>query len=242
MSFIRCYLALAILTITSTLGLADDWIPAGSGQSWEPLSSDEWQPMQDGWAALNTQIASRSSAPSDYRAILDIIGRAESPRQGYNAVVYSARIRPQKSPTRMTIAEIYNWIEATPGQNHAIGRYQFIPATLRRVVIKAGIRSSQRFSEAVQDRLAMVLIQEAGFAPWKAQQLTDASFMDNLARIWAGFPLANGRSAHHGVAGNRATVSRSAVQEALTQTTDAPTPAASSRPRNSDGWVRLDEW
>lgn len=39
-------------------------------------------------------------------------------------------------------------------------------------------------------------------------RLGDEAFMDNLARIWAGFPLRNGRSAYHGIAGNRATVSR----------------------------------
>lgn len=230
-----------LLTFTSPSS-ADSWRPLSIGTDWQPLNASGWAPMSDGWTALNTRIRNRSSAPSDYRAILDIIGRAESPRMGYNAVVYSARIKPDQAPTRMTIGQIYEWINQTPGQNHAIGRYQFIPATLRRVVEKAGLRTSQRFSESVQDRLAIILIEEAGFASWKAQRLSDATFMDNLARIWAGFPLANGRSAYHGHAGNRATVSRSAVQEALTQTPDTQ-PAANATPlRGSQGWVRLDEW
>ena len=34
----------------------------------------------------------------------------------------------------MTLDEIFAWIAATPGQPHAIGRYQFIPDTLRMLV------------------------------------------------------------------------------------------------------------
>lgn len=32
----------------------------------------------------------------------------------------------------MTIGENLAWIEATPNQHHAVGRYQVIPKTLRR--------------------------------------------------------------------------------------------------------------
>jgi hypothetical protein len=39
----------------------------------------------------------------------------------------------------MTIEQIYAWIKAILGQPHAIGRYQFIPATLRRLVDITGI-------------------------------------------------------------------------------------------------------
>jgi len=65
--------------------------------------------------------------------LLGLIARAEAGAAGYDAVQHGARIRPSKRPTQMTLGEIYRWIEATPGQPHAIGRYQFIPDTLRRV-------------------------------------------------------------------------------------------------------------
>ena len=63
-----------------------------------------------------------------------IIGQAESRHHGYDAVQHGARVRPGKRPTEMTLAEIFDWIEATPGQPHAIGRYQFIPTTLEWLV------------------------------------------------------------------------------------------------------------
>lgn len=135
-----------------------------------------------------------------------IIGQAESPRQGYDAVQHGARIRPTKPPTHMTLAEIFAWIEATPGQPHAIGRYQFIPETLARVVRQVGARPQDRFTPALQDRLADVLLADAGFSDFMAGRLTEEKFMNNLAAIWAGLPTTSGRSKYHGIAGNRATI------------------------------------
>lgn len=139
--------------------------------------------------------------------IRQIIGRAESPRAGYDAVQHGARIKPNRPPTSMTIGEIYNWVAATPGQPHAIGRYQFIPDTLRRVVNKTGARRTDRFTPQLQDRLADVLLEDAGFSKFMSGQMSQSRFMDNLAGIWAGLPTTSGRSKYHGYAGNRATIS-----------------------------------
>ncbi|MFT4742298.1 MAG: hypothetical protein ACI91Z_000269 [Yoonia sp.] len=138
--------------------------------------------------------------------IRNIIGEAESPGAGYDAVQHGAAIKPRKRPTDMTIGEIYDWIAATPGQPHAIGRYQFIPDTLRRVVTKVGAKRSDRFTPALQDRLADVLLADAGFRDFVAGDLDPQKFMNNLAGIWAGLPTSSGRSKYHGVAGNRATI------------------------------------
>lgn len=144
---------------------------------------------------------------SDIQVIRALIQEAESRRDGYDAVQHGARIKPAKPPTQMTVAEIFAWIKATPGQPHAIGRYQFIPATLRRVVQKAGIKASQQFSPAVQDRLADVLLAEAGLHRFRAGVLTRKGFMNNLAKIWAGLPNSSGKSHYHGYAGNKASMS-----------------------------------
>lgn len=135
-----------------------------------------------------------------------IIGHAESRRHGYDAVQYGATIRPPRPPTAMTLAEIYQWIDETPGQPHAIGRYQFIPPTLRRVVRQVGVPLNTRFSPKVQDRLADVLLAEAGVPQALAGEMPREVLMHNLARIWAGLPTASGRSYYHGIAGNRASI------------------------------------
>lgn len=137
----------------------------------------------------------------------DMIARAEAGRMGYDAVQHGARIKPPKRPTDMTLAEIFDWIEKTPGQPHAIGRYQFIPPTLRHSARRLGIDHSTQFSPDVQDRLADLLLGDAGFAKVQEGEIAVEAFMLNLARIWAGLPTKSGRSYYHGYAENKAVIS-----------------------------------
>ncbi|WGW03344.1 lysozyme family protein [Tropicibacter oceani] len=135
-----------------------------------------------------------------------LIARAEAGRMGYDAVVYAARIKPPRRPTDMTVQEIYDWIKATPGQHHAIGRYQFIPATLKRLMKKLGENPASRFSPQLQDRLADQLLAEAGLQSLQAGTLSRTGFMNNIAKIWAGLPNSSGKSHYSGYAGNKATM------------------------------------
>ena len=161
-------------------------------------------------ALLQTQTVSFVLRPNSSRLdqLLDLITTAEAGQAGYDAVHMAARIRPPARPTQMTLAEIFAWIEATPGQPHAIGRYQFIPSTLARLTASEGLSEGERFTPALQSRLAKVLIQDAGYRAFEAGQMGRSEMMDRLAAIWAGLPLENGRSVYHGFAGNRATISR----------------------------------
>lgn len=156
------------------------------------------------------QKASLSVAPvtggTPAARIRDLIASAEAGRAGYDAVVWAARVKPPKPPSQMTVGEIYDWIKATPRQHHAIGRYQFIPSTLRRLVAQAGADRDQLFTPAFQDHLANILLSEAGLQRYQAGEIGRTTFMHNLAKIWAGFPNASGRSHYHGIAGNRATM------------------------------------
>ncbi|WP_234992267.1 hypothetical protein [Roseisalinus antarcticus] len=147
----------------------------------------------------------------------DLIASAEAGPAGYDAVQYGARIRPPKPPTQMRLSEIYAWIAATPGQPHAIGRYQFIPATLKRLVRHQGIGTDQLFSPAMQDRLADQLLREAGIEDFLASRIGRVAFMNKLARIWAGLPNSTGRSHYHGHAGNAATMTWARFEQQMTQ-------------------------
>ena len=139
--------------------------------------------------------------------MLQLIGNAEAGPKGYDAVQYSAKILPPRRPTTLSIAEIYRWIDETPGQQHAMGRYQFIPKTLKRLVRDLGVDKGALFSPALQDRLAARLVEEAGLTEMEAGTLGRHQFMNNLAKIWAGLPTSSGKSHYHGYAGNRATMS-----------------------------------
>lgn len=149
-----------------------------------------------------------------------LISHAESRRLGYDDYHGSggaAQIPPPKRPRDMSISEIFAWVQSSPGQQHAIGRYQIIPSTLTRLVDRAGIALETRFDEKIQDALANLLILDAGYIELKEGKKPLAAFMDDVARIWAGFPLASGLSAYNGTAGNKATVSREFYSEQMAQ-------------------------
>ncbi|MGP6089679.1 hypothetical protein [Antarctobacter jejuensis] len=149
--------------------------------------------------------------------IRDLIAQAEAGRKGYDEVNGGARVKPPKPPTQMTVQEIYDWIDATPGQPHAIGRYQFIPATLRRLVSDQRVSRRAVFSPALQDQLADQLLAEAGLLAFKRGEITRRSFMYRLAKIWAGLPLPSGKSYYEGYAGNKATMTWARFDGAMAQ-------------------------
>lgn len=167
--------------------------------------------VEDAEGGLFTALPGRLDAPlqqggSKAARLHDLIAQAEAGRMGYDAVQHGARVKPPKRPTRMTLGEIYAWIRATPGQPHAIGRYQFIPATLRHSAKRLDLPPETRFSAQVQDQLANLLLGDAGFEKAQRGEITAEAFMLNLAKIWAGLPLPSGRSYYQGYAGNKATM------------------------------------
>jgi hypothetical protein len=162
-------------------------------------------------------VGSRGFAEGPIDRLLTLIATAEAGPAGYDAVQSGARIRPPKPPTQMTLGQIYAWIDATPGQPHAIGRYQFIPDTLRRVARERRFGPDTRFSPGVQDALAAVLLEEAGLSRFRSGEMDRRRFMRNLARIWAGLPLPSGKSFYHGYAGNKATMTWARFDAAMTR-------------------------
>ena len=71
------------------------------------------------------------------------------------------------------------------------------------------------FSRDVQDAMADLLLRDAGYDRFACGRMKRQEFMENLARIWAGLPTATGRSAYHGQAGNRATITWARFSDAI---------------------------
>lgn len=140
-------------------------------------------------------------------ALRRLIADAEAGPLDYDAVQFGARIKPSKRPTQMTLQEIYTWIDQTPGQPHAIGRYQFIPPTLRSLASQLDLPPDTLFTPVIQDQLADILFDDAGLSQFTNNELSQREFMNNLAKIWAGLPNSTGRSHYHGYAGNKASIS-----------------------------------
>ncbi len=191
-------LALTGLARAEVAALQSGAVPlmAGSGSARAAPSGSLFAGTASGslFAPLPTRARSSAMIPrtlsgsSPVDQLLSLIAQAEAGRDGYDAVQYGARIRPDRPPTQLTLGDIYAWIAATPGQPHAIGRYQFIPATLRRVARIAGLGPEVRFTPQVQDALALVLLDDAGFTAFENGELGRRQFMHGLARIWQACP------------------------------------------------------
>jgi conjugal transfer mating pair stabilization protein TraG len=149
-------------------------------------------------------------------AVLDLIAAAES-RGNYNAWHGNAAQRDvdlsalSVNEVRALQAEL---VRSTGGS--AIGRYQILDDTLGSVAARLGLSGDERFTPALQDRLALQLARDAGLDRWLEGRLSDDQFARNLSQIWAGLPLdASNRSAYEGAAGNRAQLSHQAVMTQL---------------------------
>ena len=201
---------------------AGDWSTSGELKlASKGVSADTWSKPSHDWQSLNAFERAEPGFDLTLRRpslsikgktqldrLLSLIASVEAPHRGYDAVHWKAHIAPPARPSRLNLAEIFGWIEATPGQPHAIGRYQFIPSTLDHLVQTEGVSLSSIFSPALQDRLATRLLQDAGLSSFLRGRTSQSEYMDAIARVWAGLPLANGLSAYDGYAGNRAVITR----------------------------------
>ena len=173
--------------------------------------------------AILVFIASQASADSVHngvrdRPFLDLMGKVEGPN-GYDEITRATRLRPERPLTQLTIREVLDFqrqVRASGASSSAMGRYQFIYQTLDYMVTSLEIDPDLRFDPITQDALARIEMRRCGFYE---PVISDARLANCLAAIWAALPLVSGpnagRSRFHGIAGNRALVSKSEFLSAL---------------------------
>jgi len=130
-----------------------------------------------------------------WKPLLDLIASVESStdkkNNGYDAQNGAPRgVRPGLS--QMTIGEI---ARNAPG---ASGRYQQMPEFLLQRAKDAGYNEKTIFTPAVQDVLAIKLIEKRGGNQWLAGKMSNESFMQGLANEWAALPNASGNFSYSG--------------------------------------------
>lgn len=149
-------------------------------------------------------------------AVLDLVAGPES-RGNYNAWYRAAHQRDLQL-AELTVAEVRALQRRLVRKNggSAIGRYQIIDDTLDGLIVGMGLRGSERFTPALQDRMAMHLAREAGLEAWLDGALSDECFAARLARVWAGLPADHSdRSRYAGIQGNRAGIGWRALVSSL---------------------------
>jgi muramidase (phage lysozyme) len=137
----------------------------------------------------------------------------------YNA--YFGHVRSKIDMSKKTIAQIYifqgNMLKRDP-RSTAIGAYQFLRGTLRRLVQMHKIPTSELFTPALQDRLGWELLVGRGYKSWWTGGLSDKDFAHLLSCEWASLPdpYNDGKSHYDGDAvGNHASTTLDEVYKML---------------------------
>ncbi|WP_238311080.1 hypothetical protein [Methylobacterium organophilum] len=158
--------------------------------------------------------------------ILDFVAGPES---GGNYNAFFGNGRSTKDLSAMTLDQVMAWSRNRGTQSSATGRYQFMAGTLRGLKEELGLSGSEPFTPALQDRLALQLLERRGYSEWRAGRISDAAFANRLALEWASLPnvtAQNGRpagvSAYAGDGLNKSLVSPASVLSALRGGGDGP--------------------
>jgi muramidase (phage lysozyme) len=150
----------------------------------------------------------------------------------------------------------------------ACGGYQFIRKTLALTIAEMGLTGKEIWTPALQDRMAVHLLEKRGLSKFLAGKISRETFANNLAMEWASLPVVtpiNGKrvgqsyyagdglnKSHHKPAAILALVD--ALKAAPTPARPAPTPVPAEEPVAEPSpptpateprkgfWARLKSW
>lgn len=131
--------------------------------------------------------------PSAYRPLLDTIAQGES-NGNYNAY-YSNSANNVVRFTEMSISDVLDWQEDYAKQGHpstAVGRYQIIRPTLQGLVRQLKLDTSAPFDPALQDKLAIALMERRGSIALVDNKINKETFAHELSKEWAALPIMKG--------------------------------------------------
>ena len=187
-----------------------------------------------------------------YLPLLNLIGKTEGTDKGdgYNeTLAYGAYTGGDVKLTTMTLAGIdalqTQMLRHPKNKWHssAVGRYQIVRTTLRKIKAKLGIPDNALYNEEMQDRMACFLLGGRGIDEYLKGKMTEDALINELAKEWASLPTTAGKGYY---VGQHAAVSTDTVRHALKMVrerrtyvdlTKAPSGAPSA---SQDNWfIRL---
>jgi muramidase (phage lysozyme) len=158
--------------------------------------------------------------PTAYTPLLNTIAKGES-NGNYNAYFGNAANTTLRF-TNMTLGEVLHWQEEYVRQgsaSSAVGKYQIVRPTLAGLVRQLQLDLQAPFDEALQDRLAIALLERRGALAFAEKKLTREQFAANLAQEWAALPKVTGsnpnESYYAGDGLNKSNISIDEVYKAL---------------------------
>lgn len=126
---------------------------------------------------------------ANYTDLLRVIADGES-KGNYNAYFGNAH-NASIDFTSMTVGEVLDWqakFVANGNPSNAVGKYQFIRPTLLGLVDELSIDHTAKFDAALQDRLAIHLLERRGVREYLRGRISREQFAHNLSMEWAALP------------------------------------------------------
>lgn len=142
-----------------------------------------------------------------YRPLLDLIGYTEGTDKGdgYNeTLAYGAYTGGDVNLVGMTLGEIDNLQTKmlrhpkNKWNSSAIGRYQIVRTTLRKIKEQLNLSDGELFNEEMQDRMACYLLGGRGIDLYLKGRMTENTLINNLAKEWASLPTTKDRGYYGG--------------------------------------------
>ncbi|HSX29467.1 MAG TPA: hypothetical protein VLE73_02810 [Candidatus Saccharimonadales bacterium] len=133
--------------------------------------------------------------PTAYTPLLNTIAKGES-NGNYNAY-YGNAGNTSLLFTTMPVGEVLAWQDNFVRQgnsSNAVGKYQIIRPTLAGLVQQLRIDPSTPFSEQLQDKMAIALLERRGAQAFVQNKISREEFAANLAKEWAALPSVQGTS------------------------------------------------
>jgi muramidase (phage lysozyme) len=153
--------------------------------------------------------------PTAYTPLLNTIAAGES-GGNYNAY-YGHGGNTDIQFTDMTVDQVLAWQKQYVAGG-SVGRYQIIRPTLEGLVAELHLDTEAKFTPALQDQLAITLLERRGAIAYAHNKLSQQAFTANLAKEWASLPRMTGpdpaKSYYAGDGINAARVSIPAVNQA----------------------------
>lgn len=142
--------------------------------------------------------------------ILELIGKHESGGD-YNNYYGRSKKGEKVDFTNMSIDQVLAWQrDHTKNDGYAssaAGKYQVIQDTLKNCKKEMGLSGSEKFDAAMQDRIAIHLMNKRGYQDFLKGNIDAEKFANNLSKEWASLPKnASGLSYYHGDGLNKAGV------------------------------------
>ncbi|MCV0424731.1 MAG: hypothetical protein K5905_04620 [Roseibium sp.] len=149
-----------------------------------------YSPKEDKESQAADQIIG-SSPPGQFSRLLDFIGQHES-HNNYNAFFGNSGNTNNPNFTAMTIADVVRWQKNfvnAGSKSSAVGKYQFLRNTLLDLVSGGHASRGDTFSDAIQDKLAIALLNRRKLGRFLSGSISTEEFAIHLAKEWASLPV-----------------------------------------------------